>query len=139
MQNSWLLRMTALAALASSALAPHAAHAFCGFFVSSAGGKLFSDATTVVLMRAGTRTVLSMQNNYRGPPEDFALVVPVPVVLQKGQVRTLPSAVFERIDALASPRLVEYELPGHCPPIGREDFRTPVTSRHLVRRHVRDK
>ena len=35
-----------------------------------------------VLMRAGTRTALSMQNNYEGPPEDFALVVPVPVVLE---------------------------------------------------------
>ena len=67
-----------------------AAHAFCGFYVSSAGGQLFNDATMVVLMRDGTRTVLSMQNNYRGPPEDFALVIPVPVVLQKENVKTLP-------------------------------------------------
>ena len=27
----------------------------------------------------GTKMVLSMQNNYQGPPEDFALVIPVPV------------------------------------------------------------
>ena len=27
------------------------AHAFCGFYVSSAGGQLFNDATMVVLMR----------------------------------------------------------------------------------------
>ncbi|HVE82903.1 MAG TPA: DUF2330 domain-containing protein [Myxococcales bacterium] len=93
-----------------------AAHAFCGFFVSSAGAQLFNDATMVVLMRDGTRTVLSMQNNYRGPPQDFALVVPVPVVLTQKQVRTLPAAVFDRIDALASPRLVEEYEPGQCPP-----------------------
>ena len=52
-----------------------------------------SSSTTprmVVLMRDGTRTVLSMQNNYQGPPEDFAMVVPVPVVLQKENVKTLP-------------------------------------------------
>ena len=83
------------------------AHAFCGFYVSSAGGQLFNDATMVTLMRDGTRTVLGMQNNYRGPPEDFALVIPVPVILQKENVKTLQKAVFERIDALASPRLVE--------------------------------
>ncbi len=83
------------------------ANAFCGFYVSSAGGQLFNDATMVVLMRDGTRTVLSMQNNYRGPPSDFAMVVPVPVVLQKENVRTLPKAAFERLDALASPRLVQ--------------------------------
>jgi hypothetical protein len=26
-------------------------------------------------MRDGTRAVLSMQNNYQGPPENFAMVV----------------------------------------------------------------
>ncbi|MDP1829180.1 MAG: DUF2330 domain-containing protein [Archangium sp.] len=83
------------------------AHAFCGFYVSSAGGQLFNDATMVTLMRDGTRTVLGMQNNYRGPPEDFALIIPVPVILQKENVKTLPKGAFERIDALASPRLVE--------------------------------
>ncbi|MER2559990.1 MAG: DUF2330 domain-containing protein [Myxococcaceae bacterium] len=97
-----LCLLTALAVLSSST-----ASAFCGFYVSSAGGQLFNDATMVVLMRDGTRTVLSMQNNYRGPPSDFAMIVPVPVVLQKENVRTLPKAAFERLDALASPRLVQ--------------------------------
>jgi hypothetical protein len=69
--------------------APRAADAFCGFYVSGADAKLFNNATMVVLMREGTKTVLSMQNNYQGPPEDFAMVVPVPVVLQKENVKTL--------------------------------------------------
>ena len=98
-------------------LTAFAAHAFCGFYVSSAGADLFNDATMVVLMRDGTRTVLSMQNNYRGPPSDFALVIPVPVILKKENVKTLPKSVFERIDTLASPRLVEDYEPGECPPI----------------------
>jgi hypothetical protein len=92
------------------------AHAFCGFYVSSAGAELFNDATMVVLMRDGTRTVLSMQNNYRGPTDDFALVIPVPVILKKDNVKPLPKTVFARVDALASPRLVEYFEPGDCGP-----------------------
>jgi len=90
------------------ALAPRPARAFCGFYVSGAGGALFNDATQVVLLRLGTRTVLSMQNDYRGPVEAFALVVPVPVVLHEGDVKTLPKAVFAKVDAMGAPRLVEY-------------------------------
>src|SRR3954471_13528196 len=97
-----------LAAATSVVLTAAHADAFCGFYVSGADGKLFNDATQVVLMRDGTRTVLSMQNDYKGPLEDFALVVPVPVVLQKENVKTLSRDVFQRIDKLSAPRLVEY-------------------------------
>src|SRR3954447_16652665 len=103
------------ALLAAVLLIPAAASAFCGFYVSSAGADLFHDASMVVLMRDGTRTVLSMQNNYSGPPQDFALVVPVPVGLKKDMVKTLPREVFTRIDTLASPRLVEEWEPGPAP------------------------
>src|SRR5438309_2246682 len=41
--------------------------AFCGFYVSGSGDKMFADATEVVLMRDGTRTVLAMQNDYKVP------------------------------------------------------------------------
>jgi TonB family protein len=84
------------------------AEAFCGFYVAGADAKLFNNATVVVLMRDGTRTVLSMQNDYQGPPEDFALVIPVPVVLKEDDVRILRSELFDRVETLASPRLVEY-------------------------------
>jgi hypothetical protein len=92
---------------AAVSLLPFSASAFCGFYVSGAGGKLFNDASMVVLVRDGTRTVLSMQNNYRGPTENFALVVPVPVVLAKENVKTIPREAFTRMDELTSPRLVE--------------------------------
>ena len=92
-----------------------AAHAFCGFYVSGSGAKLSNDATQVVLMREGTRTVLSMQNDYKGPLEDFAMVVPVPVVLKESEVKTLPRTVFSNTDSLGSPRLVEYWEEDPCP------------------------
>jgi MYXO-CTERM domain-containing protein len=106
-----------MCALAGSlAVAPASAEAFCGFYVSGADAELFNNATQVVLMRQGTRTVLSMQNNYQGPPEDFALVVPVPVVLQKENVKTLPGDIFSRVDKLGAPRLVEYWEEDPCAP-----------------------
>jgi hypothetical protein len=102
------------AALATCATAS-AVHAFCGFYVSGSGEKMFNDATNVVLMRAGTRTVLSMQNDYKGPLDDFAMVVPVPVVLHEPDVKTLSRTVFDHTDALGSPRLVEYWEQDPCP------------------------
>jgi hypothetical protein len=109
------------AALAVCASAS-AAHAFCGFYVSGSGEKMFNDATNVVLMREGTRTVLSMQNDYQGPLEDFAMVVPVPVVLHERDVKTLARTVFDHTDALGSPRLVEYWEQDPCPmPVERDE------------------
>ncbi len=104
-------------AVVGALFAPGAAHAFCGFYVGGAESSLYNDATMVVMMRSGTRTVLSMQNSYEGPPERFAMVVPVPVVLQQDDVRTLDRGVFQRIDRLAAPRLVEYWERDPCAPI----------------------
>ena len=111
-----ILVLSALAAAITAHAPP--ADAFCGFYVSGADSKLFNNATQVVLLRDGTRTVLSMQNNYQGPPEDFAMVVPVPVVLQKENVKTLSKALFEHVDQLDSPRLVEYWEQDPCPEDG---------------------
>jgi MYXO-CTERM domain-containing protein len=119
---------------AGLAASPEAA-AFCGFYVSGADAKLFNNATMVVLMREGTRTVLSMQNNYQGPPEDFAMVVPVPIVLQKENVKTLPDAVFDRVDQLAAPRLVEYWEQDPCMDLRseREDAPMPMAAAPMAR------
>jgi hypothetical protein len=102
MKKAIAATVVALAAQATTA------HAFCGFYVSGSGDKMFNDATQVVLVRDGTRTVLSMQNDYAGPLSDFAMVVPVPVVLHEPDVKTLPKSVFEHVESLGSPRLVEY-------------------------------
>src|SRR5258708_10851047 len=88
--------------------APQLADAFCGFYVTGSDKQLLADATQVVMMRKGTRTVLSMQNNYKGPPEAFAMVIPVPVVLHEADVKTLPKEVFADVERMGAPRLVEY-------------------------------
>jgi len=109
------LGMTLGAAALALVASAGAADAFCGFYVSGSGAKLSADATQVVLMREGTRTVLSMQNDYKGPLEDFAMVIPVPVVLKEGDVKTLPKTVFDHVESLGSPRLVEYWEQDPCP------------------------
>ncbi|MBA2541077.1 MAG: DUF2330 domain-containing protein [Deltaproteobacteria bacterium] len=114
-----MLRKLGLAAALGGALfATDArdAHAFCGFYINGAGGEMFNNATQVVLMRSGTRTVLSMQNNYQGPPQDFALVIPVPVVLKETDVKTLSKDVFAKVDVMGAPRLVEYWEQDPCAP-----------------------
>jgi hypothetical protein len=104
-------------AVAAALVVPASAAAFCGFFVSGADAKLVNNASQVVLMRSGNRTVMTMSNNYKGPPENFAMVVPVPVVLQKENVKVLPHDVFDHIDRLSAPRLVEYWEQDPCRPI----------------------
>jgi hypothetical protein len=116
--------------------------AFCGFYVGGAGTDLFNDATMVVMMREGTRTVLSMQNSYEGPPEDFAMVVPVPVVLKEKEVITLHPSIFDKVDAMAAPRLVEYWERDPCrppepPPVLASEMRTNKSM--AVRRGAKQK
>ena len=105
-----------LAALLTLAVA-HPARAFCGFYVSGSDTPLTNDATLVVMMRDGTRTVLSMRNTYTGPPQDFAMVVPVPVVLHEANVKVLPRDIFDKVDRLTAPRLVEYWEQDPCRPV----------------------
>ncbi len=84
------------------------AWAFCGFYVSKADSKLYNKASQVVIARDGDRTVLTMANDFQGEVKDFAIVVPVPTVLQKEQVRVAEPKIIERLDAFSAPRLVEY-------------------------------
>ncbi|MDZ8052280.1 MAG: DUF2330 domain-containing protein [Aulosira sp. ZfuVER01] len=84
------------------------AWAFCGFYVSKADTKLYNKASQVVIARDGDRTVLTMANDFQGEVKDFAIVVPVPTVLQKEQVHVAEPKIIERLDAFSAPRLVEY-------------------------------
>jgi hypothetical protein len=92
------------------------AHAFCGFFVAGSNQALSNDASKVVLLREGNKTSMTMSNNYKGPTESFAMVVPVPVVLHEKDVKTLAADVFDHIDQLTAPRLVEYWERDPCAP-----------------------
>ena len=95
-------------------LHPAPALAFCGFYVGKADTQLFNESSQVALVRDGDRTVLTMSNDYRGPLTEFALVVPVPTVLERDQIHVGNRKLLEHLDAYSAPRLVEYFDPDPC-------------------------
>ena len=90
------------------------AQAFCGFYVAKADTSLFNRASQVVLVRDGDRTVLTMANDFEGDVKDFAVVIPVPTFIERGQINVADKALIDRLDAYTSPRLVEYFDPDPC-------------------------
>src|ERR1700691_5108843 len=114
LQRIRILVSVPLAIVALTLAAPRDAHAFCGFYVGKADEPLVNHASQVVIAHHDDKTVISLMNDYQGEPCEFALVVPVPVVLQKGQVHIGDRELFQKIDAYSSPRLVEYYDPDPC-------------------------
>jgi len=104
----------------------NAAHAAPGFFVATGDAPLVDDATQVVLMRKGARTVVSVQPSYKGPDDAFAMVFPVPTALQERDVKVLDPLLFDAVDRLAAPRLLEVWEQDPCrPPVGEDAKGSP--------------
>ncbi|NEQ43036.1 MAG: DUF2330 domain-containing protein [Leptolyngbya sp. SIOISBB] len=106
-----------LGAIAAFLILTPKALAFCGFYVAKADTSLYNEASQVIIARDGDRTVLTMANDYQGEVADFAMVVPVPTVLQEGQVNVGDPAIVQRLDDFSAPRLVEYFDPDPCAPV----------------------
>src|SRR6187200_3379730 len=87
---------------------------FCGFYISKADAKLFNKASQVVMVRDGDRTVLTMANDFKGELKEFAIVIPVPTVLQREQIHVAEKALLDHLDAYSAQRLVEYFDPDPC-------------------------
>lgn len=114
--------LAATAAAVATLLISGAAHAFCGFYVARADTALYNDASQVVLVRDDDRTVMTMNNNFRGAVDEFAIVVPVPSVLEAGQINVTDGALIEHLDAYTAPRLVEYFDEDPCRVMQRLDM-----------------
>ncbi len=89
--------------------------------MAKADAKLFNNRSRVVLVRDGERTVLTMANDYEGDPKEFAIVVPVPTVLEREQIHVSKPKFIDHLDAYSAPRLVEYHDPDPCTP--RPEYR----------------
>ncbi len=81
---------------------------FCGFYVSKADGTLKNKTSQVILVRDGNKTVITMYNDFKGDTKDFAMVVPVPVVLRKDAIKVVDQSIFQKLNDYSAPRLVEY-------------------------------
>jgi Na+-translocating ferredoxin:NAD+ oxidoreductase RnfD subunit len=96
------------------AMLTHEASAFCGFYVSKADGTLKNKTSQVILVRDGNRNVITMYNDFKGNLKDFAMVVPVPVVLQKKDIKVVDQSIFNTLNEYSKPRLVEYYDQNPC-------------------------
>ena len=91
-----------------SLVAYSASYAFCGFYVAKAGADLYNNKSEVILVRDGKFTTITMSNDFQGNIKDFAMVVPVPNVLKREDIRIVDRSIFSMLDAYSAPRLVEY-------------------------------
>lgn len=103
----------ALACLCLALLTDHAS-AFCGFYVGKADTELYNEASKVVLVRDGNRTVITMANDYQGDLIEFAMVIPVPTFIEREQIHIANKASIDHLDAYTAPRLVEYYDENPC-------------------------
>ncbi len=100
--------------LISSIMGISESNAFCGFYVAKADAKLFNKSSQVIIVRDGNKTVITMSNDFQGSVKDFAMVVPVPEVLLRENIRIADQMIFDKLDAYSGPRLVEYYDQNPC-------------------------
>lgn len=114
----WHRGPIALALSLSAALAVPLVPAlgFCGFYVAQADSKLFNKSSKVVLAWDSGHVSVTMASDYEGDPKAFALVVPVPTVVKKSDIRVVDTALVDKLDAYSAPRLSEYYDQDPCAP-----------------------
>lgn len=139
------ISITILISLLFQLINPQPAAAFCGFYVAKADAKLFNKASQVILVRDGEKSTITMNSDFQGSVKDFAMVVPVPVVLKRDQIRISDAALFRSLDDYSGPRLVEYFDENPCNPIVEYDEivttanRVPTNSQMLFKKETTTK
>ena len=101
---------------------------FCGFYVSKADGTLKNKTSQVILVRDGNKTVITMYNDFNGDTKDFAMVVPVPVILKKNDIKVVDQSVFQKLNDYSAPRLVEYWDQNACNEFDKMENKSSVSS-----------
>ncbi|MFQ5580027.1 MAG: DUF2330 domain-containing protein [Nitrospiria bacterium] len=115
--------------LITTFLVSTAVFAFCGFYVAKADTKIFNKASQVVIARHDDKTVITMSNDFKGDLKEFAMVIPVPTVLKKGQIHVGDRRIIDHLDVYSSPRLVEYFDQNPCLKERFEELRSDVRSK----------
>jgi len=77
------------------------------FLLLGKSKKVANDATAIVAMREGERTVLTVRAHYRGPAETVALLVPLPASRADKPLEAVAQVPFEGLARLTGPRLSE--------------------------------
>ena len=104
------------AGLAASVAFSQTASAFCGFYVATTDTPLINKASRVVLAHDGDTTQVTMASDVAGDPKQFGLVVPVPTVIKREQVKVLRPEIVDHLAEYTKPRLVQYHDEDPCAP-----------------------
>ncbi|MEL6342124.1 MAG: DUF2330 domain-containing protein [Myxococcota bacterium] len=96
-------------------LCPAIAGAFCGVYVGGAGTEIYNRVSQVAFVRIGDRTTLTLFNDVIGDTRDFALLIPVPEIIEESDLHTVSKDLFGQLDAYSSPRRVRYDCDDFAP------------------------
>jgi hypothetical protein len=83
--------------------------------VATANAQLYNHSTDMIVARVDATTTITMTADYRGEPKDFAVVIAVPTVLVREQIKTANGKLIDLLDRLTAPRLTELYDPDPCP------------------------
>jgi len=92
------------------------AFAASGFYADKDGNALLSESSKIVIARDGNRTVLTLVPGYKGEAKTFAIILPIPVPVEKTQVNVADPRTVIALESYTAPRLAEYEDPDPCRP-----------------------
>ena len=103
-------------ALAASVAFSQTGAAFCGFYVATTDTPLINKTSRVVLAHDGNTTLVTMASDVAGDPKQFGLVIPVPTVIKREQVKIVRAETVQHLVDYTKPRLVQYYDPDPCRP-----------------------
>src|SRR5215475_14833910 len=75
--------------------------------VGTAGAQLYKHSTKMIVARTNDTTTITMTADYRGDSKEFAVVVAVPTVLTREQVKIADGRLIDTWDNASAPGLVE--------------------------------
>lgn len=111
-------------ALLAAAVTPGSAAACGAYFgkrapvetaAASATTRLYNQSTRMIVARDGNVSTITMTADYRGDPKEFAVVIAVPTVLARDQIRTADAASIDALDQMSAPKLTESFDASPCP------------------------
>lgn len=66
---------------------------------------IHNKSSQVIMVRDGNKTSITMTNDVYGDLKDFAMVIPVPMVLKRDQISTVDPYIFTLLDQVSGPKL----------------------------------
>lgn len=107
-------------------MVPAPAYAFCAMYAGKTDAPIYNHASKVVIARHDTRTVMTISADFQGDVNSFAMIIPVPADVTRGQINVTDNRLVDQLDAYTAPRALEYYDDDPCLTVYAE--RPPLTA-----------